>query len=76
MIKIGQPDDLVVVSLGITLAVKLQPPGLRDAMLLAADLYQCRLPRVIGGVLLVAVIWAAVLGVLVWWLYRSISGAV
>jgi uncharacterized membrane protein YkvA (DUF1232 family) len=73
---LGLLDDLVIVPLGVTLAVKLLPPGLWDAMLLAADQYRGRLPKVMWGVLLVAVIWAAVLGVFVWWLYQSISGAV
>lgn len=72
---LGLLDDLVLVPLGVMLAVKLMPPGLWREMLQKAEGFQGRLPKMLGGLLLVLLIWATVLGALVWWFWRELANA-
>lgn len=67
---LGQLDDLIILPLGIALAVKMAPPALWQAQLKEAEAHAGRLPRllwpVIGVVLLILLLWAALLGGFVW----------
>jgi uncharacterized membrane protein YkvA (DUF1232 family) len=67
---LGQLDDLIIVPLGITLAVKMTPPALWQAQLKEAEAHAGHLPRllwpVIGVVLLILLLWSALLGGFVW----------
>jgi uncharacterized membrane protein YkvA (DUF1232 family) len=65
---LGQLDDIVLVPLGIALAVRLTPTHLWQARLAEAEASADRLPKVWWGVLLIALIWLLLLGLLVWWL--------
>ena len=73
---LGQLDDLVIVPLGIALTLRLLPAGLWDEMLLAADQYGHRLPKMMLGLVLVLVIWGLLLGGMAWWIFKSISSSV
>lgn len=76
---LGQLDDLIILPLGIALAVKMAPPALWQAQLKEAEAHAGHLPRlllpVIGVVLLIVLLWAAVLGGFVWMLTGAFSDA-
>ena len=72
---LGLLDDLVLVPLGVMLAVKLMPPALWREMLEKAERFEGRLPKMMGGLLLVLLVWAMVLGALVWWLLHEVVNA-
>ncbi len=72
---LGLLDDLVLVPLGVMLAVKLMPPGLWQEMLAKAERFEGRLPKMLGGLVLVLLVWAVLLGTLVWWLWGQMSDA-
>lgn len=72
---LGLLDDLVLVPLGITLAIKLTPPALWQARLREAEASTEKLPTVRWGVAIVAGMWLLLLGLLVWWLATSVFAA-
>jgi len=63
---LGQLDDLVLIPLGIALVVRLTPRPHWEAMLREAERSRERLPRLRGGTLIVVLIWALLLGLLLW----------
>ena len=65
---IGLLDDVILVPMGIALAVRLTPPHLWQARMAEAEASADKLPRLWGGVLLIALIWLLVLGLFAWWL--------
>ena len=67
----GQLDDLVLVPLGITLAVRLTPAALWHARLQEAERHAGRWSWVLWGVGLVVLAWLAAMVGLVWWLWPS-----
>ncbi len=72
---LGLLDDVILIPLGIALAVRLTPPALWQEMLQRAERFEGRLPKMVGGLLIVLVIWAALLGVLGWWLLKTLASA-
>jgi uncharacterized membrane protein YkvA (DUF1232 family) len=70
---LGVLDDIVLVPLGITLAMKLTPPELWQACLREAEAGTERLPNLRWGIAIVAVIWLLVLALLVWGLYTAFA---
>ena len=64
---LGLLDDLILIPLGVALVVRLTPKPLWEARLREARLAGGALPRLWWGALAVLVIWAALLGGLVWW---------
>jgi uncharacterized membrane protein YkvA (DUF1232 family) len=63
---LGMLDDLVLVPLGITLAMKLTPPQLWQERLREAEASAEKLPSLRWGVAIVVGVWLLVLGLLVW----------
>ena len=63
---LGQLDDLILIPLGVTLAVKLVPPDLWAEMQQRAEAYRGKLPKMVWGLLLVGLIWAVLLGLFIW----------
>ncbi|MBS0443193.1 MAG: DUF1232 domain-containing protein [Proteobacteria bacterium] len=72
---LGQLDDLILLPLGVTLAVKLTPPHLWDACLRDAEASSEKLPRLWWGALLIVLVWAVLFGLFVWWLLRVFAAA-
>jgi uncharacterized membrane protein YkvA (DUF1232 family) len=72
---LGLLDDLILIPLGVMLAIRLVPRSLWEEMLQRADAQQGRLPRMVGGLVIVLLIWASVLGLFSWWLFRTLAGA-
>jgi len=72
---LGQLDDLILLPLGVALAVKLTPPPLWEARLREAEASTERLPRLWWGAALILLLWAALLGLFVWWLVRVFTSA-
>jgi uncharacterized membrane protein YkvA (DUF1232 family) len=70
---LGLLDDVVLVPLGIALAIRLTPAHLWQARLAEAQASADKLPRVWWGVLLVALVWLALLGLLAWWFFWRAS---
>jgi uncharacterized membrane protein YkvA (DUF1232 family) len=70
---LGQLDDLVIVPLGIALVTRLTPKPLWEAQLRAAELSTEKLPKLWWGVVLVGVVWAALLGLFVWWMVSLVA---
>jgi uncharacterized membrane protein YkvA (DUF1232 family) len=70
---LGQLDDLVIVPLGIALVTRLTPKPLWEAQLRAAELSTEKLPKLWWGVALVGVVWAALLGLFVWWMVSLVA---
>ncbi len=72
---LGQLDDLILLPLGVTLAVKLTPDELWQARLREAEASTEQLPRLWWGALLVVLVWAVLFGLFVWWLLRMFAAA-
>ena len=72
---LGQLDDLILLPLGVTLAVKLTPPHLWEACLREAEASSEKLPRLWWGALLIVLVWAVLFGLFVWWLLRVFAAA-
>jgi uncharacterized membrane protein YkvA (DUF1232 family) len=73
---IGLLDDIILVPMGIALAVRLTPPHLWQARMAEAEASADKLPRLWWGVLLIALIWLLLLGLLAWWLAATFSWGV
>jgi len=65
---LGLLDELILIPLGVALVVRLTPRPLWAARLQEAQASKDRLPRLWWGALAVLLVWAALLGWLVWWL--------
>jgi uncharacterized membrane protein YkvA (DUF1232 family) len=65
---IGMLDDLVLVPLGVALAVRLTPAPLWQHCLSQAHASTEKLPRWFWAGALVVLVWAALLGLMIWWL--------
>ena len=72
---LGQLDELILLPLGVALAVKLTPASLWEARLREAEASAERLPKMWWGALLIALIWAVLLGLFGWWLWRTFAAA-
>lgn len=70
---LGLLDDLILLPLGVMLVVKLTPPALWQDMQAQAAAFQGRLPRLLGGLVLVASLWLLLGGLLAWGLWRTWS---
>jgi uncharacterized membrane protein YkvA (DUF1232 family) len=67
---LGQLDDIILIPLGVALVVKLVPPSLWQACLQEAEARAERLPKLWWGAALIVLVWAALLGGLIWWASR------
>ena len=66
---LGQLDDLLLLPLGVMLVVKLAPANLWQEMLVRAQAFEGRLPRMVAGLVMVVVLWLIGLGALLAWLF-------
>jgi len=66
---IGMLDDIVLVPLGVALAIRLTPTHLWQARLAEAETSPDRLPTLIWGAVVVALIWLLSFVGFVWWLW-------
>ena len=64
---LGLLDDLILIPLGVALVVRLTPKPLWEARLREARLAGDALPRLWWGAVAVVLLWAVLLGGLVWW---------
>jgi uncharacterized membrane protein YkvA (DUF1232 family) len=71
---LGLLDDLVLLPLGVALVVKLTPPALWQARLREAEAGAGQLPRLLWGAVLVVAVWLVLVGGLLWWMIRAMSG--
>jgi uncharacterized membrane protein YkvA (DUF1232 family) len=71
----GQLDDLVLIPLGVALAARLTPKPLWEARLAEAEASTDKLPRLWWGAAAVLLVWAGLLGLVVWWLWRAFGAA-
>jgi uncharacterized membrane protein YkvA (DUF1232 family) len=72
---LGMLDDLILIPLGVALVVRLTPAPHWQALLREAEVSGDKLPRLWWGALAVALIWAVLLGLLIWWLARMFASA-
>jgi uncharacterized membrane protein YkvA (DUF1232 family) len=72
---LGQLDDLVLIPLGVALAVRLTPKPLWEARMREAEASREKLPRLWWGALLVALVWAVLFGLFVWWIVTLVGAA-
>ncbi len=72
---LGQLDELILLPLGVALAMKLTPRPLWEARLREAEASAEKLPRLWWGALLIVAVWAVLLGLFVWWLWRTFAAA-
>ena len=74
---LGLLDDLLLVPLGLALVVRLTPPALWQARLreAEADVGSGGLPRLIGGAVVVVVIWLSLIGLGLWWMIHRLIGS-
>jgi uncharacterized membrane protein YkvA (DUF1232 family) len=63
---LGQLDDIILIPLGVTLVVKLVPEPLWAACLSEAEAHAERLPNLWWGALVIVLVWALMLGLVVW----------
>jgi len=72
---LGWLDDLILLPIGLTLVVWLVPRPLWQAMLDKADLFQGRLPKMLTGLIVVLLIWAALIIAFGSWLVSELLHA-
>lgn len=70
---IGYLDDLVILPLGISLAIRLTPPALWQARLAEAEAQAQKLPRWIWAAVVVVVLWLLFAGLFAWWLLHLVG---
>ena len=70
---LGQLDDLIIVPLGIALVVRLTPKPLWHGLMLEAETSSQKLPSLWWGTLLIALVWAVLLGLFVWWVVTMLA---
>nr|WP_281978242.1 YkvA family protein [Pseudorhizobium flavum] len=67
---LGYLDDLLIVPLGITLAIRLIPPGLMSEFRILAEEISAR-PSSRAGLLAIILIWALAAGLAGWWAWKA-----
>lgn len=72
---LGLLDDLLLLPLGVALVIWLVPALLWQEMLLKADHFQGRLPKMLTGLLLVLLVWGLVVGAFAWYLLSAVVNA-
>lgn len=72
---LGQLDDLVLIPLGVALAVRLTPKPLWEARMREAEASREKLPKLWWGAVLIALVWLALFGLVVWWLIGVFAAA-
>lgn len=72
---LGLLDDLLLLPLGVALVIWLVPAVLWQEMLLKADQFQGRLPKMLTGLMLVLLVWGLVVGTLAWYLISAVLNA-
>jgi len=70
---LGLLDEVILVPLGVALAVHLAPKPLWQRMLAEAEATRDKVPRLIGGAIAIIVLWLALAGALLWWLWPKLS---
>jgi uncharacterized membrane protein YkvA (DUF1232 family) len=65
---LGQLDDLILIPLGVAAVAKLTPKPLWQQLLREAEVSREKLPRLVWGAVFVALFWAVLLGLFIWWL--------
>jgi uncharacterized membrane protein YkvA (DUF1232 family) len=68
---LGLLDELILIPLGVALVVRLTPRPLWQALLAEARASKDKLPRLWWGAAGVLLVWAALLGLLAWWLLTA-----
>jgi uncharacterized membrane protein YkvA (DUF1232 family) len=68
---LGQLDDLILLPLGIALVLKLTPDAVWQDCLQQARRDAGQRPRLIGGAVVIVLLWLIVLAALGWWLWRT-----
>ena len=63
---LGQLDDLILITLGIALAVRLTPKPLWEALLQEAERSAENLPPLVWGAVAVVVVWAILIALAIW----------
>jgi uncharacterized membrane protein YkvA (DUF1232 family) len=72
---LGLLDELILLPLGVALVIWLVPALLWQEMLVKADHFQGRLPKMLTGLLLVLLVWGLVIGAFAWWLLSMLVNA-
>jgi uncharacterized membrane protein YkvA (DUF1232 family) len=72
---LGLLDDLILLPLGVALVIWLVPAFLWQEMLVKADRFQGRLPKMLTGLLLVLLVWGLVIWAFAWWLISLLVNA-
>ena len=70
---LGQLDDLILVPLGLALAVRMTPKPLWEACIREAEASTDKLPHMWWGAAAIGLLWALMLGGLVWWAGRAFA---
>jgi uncharacterized membrane protein YkvA (DUF1232 family) len=65
---LGLLDDVVLIPLGIALVVRLTPRAQWEARLHEAEASTEKLPRLWWAAALIALVWALLIGLFIWWL--------
>jgi len=65
---LGQLDDLILIPLGIAWVVRLTPKEMWEARLAEAERSRESLPKMWWGAAAIAVFWALLMGLFIWWL--------
>jgi uncharacterized membrane protein YkvA (DUF1232 family) len=66
---IGLLDDLVIIPMGIALAIRLIPPGQWQQAMADAERFKGKLPKMMTGLIIVALVWVSLLALSVWWIF-------
>ena len=72
---LGLLDDLILLPLGVALVIWLVPALLWQEMLVKADRFQGRLPKMLTGLLLILLVWGLVIWAFAWWLISLLVNA-
>jgi uncharacterized membrane protein YkvA (DUF1232 family) len=69
---LGYLDDLILVPLGITLAIKMIPSQvMTDSRGRVDDLLKQGKPVIRGGVVIIIGLWLIILGLVIWWVLKN-----
>ena len=71
---LGYLDDVIIVPLGILAVIKLIPPQIMAEHRTAAAA-MAEGPTSLTAAVVIAVIWAASIGLVTWWAYRRFAGS-
>ena len=72
---LGLLDDLILLPLGVALVIWLVPALLWQEMLVKADRFQGRLPKMLTGLLFILLVWGLVIWAFAWWLISLLVNA-